>query len=461
MSPIAQLLLAKGHTISGSDAKASGNTETLQQAGATVFIGQAAEQVPPDATVVYSTAVKPGNPEYDIAVQRQQPVWHRSQALAFLMQHDWQHSIGLSGTHGKTTMTGMVGCMLKAAEQDPTVIAGGRLPGSHSNLWAPEGNQVVAAELDESDGTIVRYQPSITVITNLELDHADHYQDGESGLLETFRTFLAQLNDDGKPHTLILNAACQNSRTLATELPPSIRQIWVCPTEAITPPEGNFESLVIGEICPSSLGGLQAQLEYQSLETDKTPLGMLALPVPGDHNIVNASMAVGVGLAMGLDLAACLEGLKSFTGMGRRFEQCGNHNGAVLFDDYGHHPTEIRATLQAARQYMSAKGLNGRLQVVFQPHRFSRLKAFLTEFADSLTEADTVWTVPVYSAGEAFMEGACSKTLADQVQALGTEAYYSDSSAPFIELAQALRDQAKSGDFIFSMGAGDITKLWG
>jgi UDP-N-acetylmuramate--alanine ligase len=474
MSPLAELLLQRGYRVSGSDQKQSATLERLASLGATTFVGHAAEQVPEQAIVVASTAVKANNPEFAIAAERGQTLWHRSQLLAFLLQSiepAWQATVGVSGTHGKTTITGMVGSMLKTAGAEPTVIAGGRLPQSQSNLWAPEGSAIAVAELDESDGSIVRYQPSVTILANLELDHADHYSGGEAQLMATFTTFVQGLESGSQdsPRQLILNANCPMTRQLAAQVPESVELHWL-KLETETPwPEAiqRGQRYELRWAKPNALGGWQGEVVHLgSNETQPKSLGALSLQVPGQHNLSNAAMALLAGALLKQPLPACVEGLNGFTGMGRRFELRGEVNGACLIDDYGHHPTEVEVTLNAARTWMQARnaasGHQGKLTVVFQPHRYSRLATFLPGFAQALSLADAITLLPVYSAGEAPSAGVSSTALLEAMQALELQPKVAlhEEIPPFTALQAQLLASAQPGDVLLSMGAGDVTQLW-
>lgn len=471
MSPLAELLLHVGLTVTGSDAKTSPTVEALKQQGATIYLGQRAENIADDTIVVYSTAIKRSNPEYQRAEELGLPLWHRSELLQALLEGPvpgFQQTVGLSGTHGKTTLTGMVGWMLEQQGQDPTIIAGGKLPWLGSNLRKSATNQLAVAELDESDGTIVRYKPSVTIVSNLELDHADHYEGGQDEFLTTFETFFKGLEKptaSGEPHTLILNANCPRSYALAKYgIPGSVRQWWLwdpmSPDKLFLPLKRHAKAFKLHHISPLPSGiGYKAQLWHK-----RDLIARIKTNVPGLHNVFNAAQAILAGYALGLNPQALADSLQGFTGMGRRFDRLGQFNEALLIDDYAHHPTEITVTLQAARlvqqtwqRYKKAK--TARLVAFFQPHRYSRLEAFWDEFLSSLSEADTVYVLPVYSAGEDPRERFSSEAFIDALIKRRTclvKWLPEDWERAHKELKKFLNP----GDLAITLGAGSVTQLF-
>jgi UDP-N-acetylmuramate--alanine ligase len=475
MSGLARLLLAAGPTVSGpvsgSDAKASDQTEALARLGARIAIGHRAENVPSsEATVILSTAIAAENPERLAAQQLGCPLWHRSELLRYVLHHPvfgHQHTVGVTGSHGKTTLTGMIGAGLQglAAVQPewmPTIVAGGLLPGGQTNaclgaLSADGKRRVAVAELDESDRSLPGYQPSISVITNLELDHPDHYPGGLEDLLGVMTQYVQGLPPQAH---LVLSADCPVTRQWLARhpAPPGVSLHWLCEET-----EGSLAGLpgrgvVVEQIQPAPSGGYQGRVRRVGSDTS---LAHLCLSVPGRHNVRNAAMAVMVADLLGVDTRAFENALNAFSGMGRRFEQVGARNGAIFIDDYGHHPTEVSATLEAARTYMLARaGDTDRmpaLTVVFQPHRYSRLMTFWDAFTGAFSAADHVYITDVYGAGEAPLPGVDAERL---VQALKhPQARYLPKAA-WASFPDTLHTHLQPGDLVMSMGAGDVTQLF-
>jgi UDP-N-acetylmuramate--alanine ligase len=468
MSPLALAFAKQGFTVSGADLKASPTTADLQRAGIQVFVGHAATQVPSQAVLVISTAINLQNPEVQLAQQAGYPILHRSQLLQALMHTpSVAHAIGvgLSGTHGKTTLTGMANSVLSLAGLDPTVIAGGILPDCGRNIRLSQQPNILVAELDESDGTILRYAPTFTILSNLELDHADHYQQGEAGLQATFEQFCGQLNlapvtTQFPNRTLILNASCRLTKQVVAHLPANdVTALWLCPDEQTVPPAGVAPSQVftLKNIRSGMFGSATGEL-YQA----DTCLGTISLAVPGIHNLHNAAQIAILAHAMGVEFATIQAGLLAFTGMGRRFEQVGTLNGALLIDDYAHHPTEVKATIQAAQAALASQatqiGQTGRLMVLFQPHRYTRLQALWEDFTtcfDALTTE--LLLLEVYAAHEQPIAGITAQHLAEALTQRGIKA----TACATIAEAQAWlsTQELTTADLVLSMGAGDITTL--
>ena len=468
MSPLALAFAKQSFTVSGADLKASATTADLQQAGIQVFVGHTAEQVPAQAVLVVSTAINPQNPEVQLAQQAGYPILHRSQLLQALMHTPTvAHAIGvgLSGTHGKTTLTGMANSVLSLAGLDPTVIAGGVLPEYGRNIRLSAQPNLLVAELDESDGTILRYAPTFTILSNLELDHADHYQQGEAGLKQTFEQFCSQLHlapvtKQFPNRTLIVNASCRLTKQVIAHVPSStVTTLWLCPTEADQPPTGIDPATVftLKNIRAGAFGASTAEL-YQATAC----LGTLQLSVPGIHNLHNAAQVAILAHTMGIEFATIQAGLLAFTGMGRRFEQVGTLNGALLVDDYAHHPTEVKATIQAAQAALLAQnnqtGQTGKLVVLFQPHRYTRLQALWQDFTTCFDALETeILLLEVYAAHEDPIAGITAQQLAKALVQRGLKA----TACSTIEAAQAWLSQQPltPADLVLSMGAGDITTL--
>ena len=432
MSAIAKIMLGMGYTISGSDVKSGSLTEALDEQGATIFYGHAAENIPADCqVVVYSSAVKEDNLEMIEARRRGLVIYRRAEMLAFLM--GTRQSIGVAGAHGKTTTSGMIATMLEFADQDPTIIIGGMLPSiGGSNAKSGNGPYLVA-EADESDGTFLLLHPSIAVITNIDSDHLDHYQNLDN-IISAFEQYLRQLPDDG---FAVINTGCPICRDLIERVP------------------GNYitYSLMDGgdysarNIDHDELGRARADIYYRG-----DMLGNLVLSVPGRHNIANSMAAIAVGRKLGLEFAECIKGLSHFTGTGRRFECLGMVDGIRVIDDYAHHPAEIAATISAARDLKADK-----LRVVFQPHRYSRTQNMYRQFAEAVATADYCIVSEIYPAFEKPIPGVSSQLIVDAAAEAGYDnvQYAVDQDAALIQLME----EVKPGDLLLIMGAGNIRSL--
>ncbi|MBS1348169.1 MAG: UDP-N-acetylmuramate--L-alanine ligase [Firmicutes bacterium] len=430
MSAIAKIMLHMGYQISGSDVKEGRLTQELVNNGARICYQHAAANIPSDAeAVVYSSAVKDDNPEMVEARRRGLKIYKRADALAFLMSTGI--SIGVAGAHGKTTTSAMISTMLDYAGCDPTIIIGGMLPTiGGSNAKAGDG-QYLVAEADESDGTFLLLHPTIAVVTNIEADHLDFYE-GLNNIIRAFEQYLRQVPEDG---FAVYCADCPICRDLAYAVP------------------GCYVSYALNEDADYTAknitqgNGVAADIYYHG---DK--LGRLNLAVPGTHNIANAMAAIAVGRKLGLDFSTCAEGLARFRGTGRRFEKMGEFNGLTVIDDYAHHPTVIKRTIEAARGQGAKK-----LTVVFQPHRYSRTQSMYAEFAEALMDADKVVLCEIYPAFERPIPGVSAKLIADCMADLGHQnVIYTDSlDATY----QYLKDHIADEDMLLIMGAGNIRSV--
>jgi len=446
MSALALILLQQGFRVSGSDLKASPLTEYLAERGATVIIGHHPGNLGSAELVVYSTAVPSGNPELLEAVCRSVMLWHRSELLAALLND--AYGIAVAGAHGKTTTTAMVALLLEAGGLDPTAIIGGVLPAYGSNARLGKSRYLVA-EADESDSSFTRYYPRMALITGMEADHLEHYNNEYSRLLEAYSTFLSHLAADG---TAILCAADPALCALGSRLE---RRVFYYGLDPQSPVIGGLSGQDAKTIQPDYYAA-NINLKARGSTFDFYYRGVLRAPavtlnVPGLHNVYNAAGALALADHIGLDLAACTSGLTEFKGVGRRFEVLGTVNDITVVDDYAHHPTEIKATLQAARPDCR------RLICVFQPHRYTRTAYFFDEFSRAFNDADLLLLHSVYSAGEVPIPGATSEILADQIR------YYSNIPVFQCDNLDMLEEQAlavaRPGDLIITMGAGDVTKV--
>jgi UDP-N-acetylmuramate--alanine ligase len=466
MSALAIALHTQGFTVTGSDINASATVTHLQQMGIDVRNGHDAAYVLENAVVVYSTAIDTSNPEIEVAMRRKQPLWHRSQVLQLLM-HSAEIgapiTIGLTGTHGKTTLTGMMDSILQAAQVSATTVAGGKIPGLNQNVRTSPNHGICVAELDESDGSILRYAPTHTILSNLELDHADHYTDGLQHLLNTFTQFFEHIEDVPNPQghtpTAVLNGQCENSISIAGALPAGVQTCWLFDDEErVKASKLPGEYYLVRHCGDDPTTPERVELLRVDAGFSLKRMGKFSLQVPGWHNVWNSAQVAIIALKLGVQWHPIAEGLHAFTGMGRRFEPVGEWDGIVLIDDYAHHPTEVEATLQAARERMKQQKLHGQLVACFQPHRYTRLQALWDGFLHAFTDADVVYITDTYHAHEDSIPNVNSQTF---VQAM--KAAYPHQAIYYIadldDLRSALQKDCGRGDMILSMGAGTITRL--
>jgi UDP-N-acetylmuramate--alanine ligase len=430
MSGIAEVLLTQGFSVTGSDRKLTPVTERLERLGATIFLGHRAENVEGANVVVISSAIQPDNVEVEEAQRLKIPVIPRAEMLAELMR--LKYGIAVGGAHGKTTTTSMIASVLAAAELDPTFVVGGRVKQAGANARVGQG-QYMVVEADESDGSLLHLSPVVTVVTTIDREHLDHYGSLEA-IEETFVEFVNRVPFYG---TGILSLDDENVRSI---LPLVKRPVVTYGTS----PQAD---LVISNVVLRGLGS-EFDLNYRG-----EPLGRFRLHAPpGLHNVRNAAAAVAVGLYLNLPVELIRRGLENFEGVARRFEIKSTAGGVALIDDYGHHPTEIRSTLEAAR----GCGYK-RLLVCFQPHRYSRTKLLWQEFTRAFDQADRLIVLEVYPAGEAEIEGVSGRALAEAIAAAGHRNVEFRSTAA--EAAEALADDAKPGDAILAIGAGSVGQV--
>ncbi len=427
MSGIAELLANQGYAVSGSDAKASDVTRRLETLGVRVLTGHAAEHVGDADVVVVSSAVKPTNPEVVAARARAIPVIPRAEMLAELMR--LKQGIAVGGAHGKTTTTSMVALLLDRAGLDPTAVIGGRLSAFGSNARLGQGSYLVA-EADESDGSFLFLSPVISIVTNVDREHLDHYGSFE-GVLDAFVAFANKV-----PFWGVVIACADDAQLMALRPRITRRVVTYGIDSAACDVKASAVALeAFGSTCRVAAGGRE--------------LGTMRLSVPGRHNLLNALSAVAVGLELGLRFEAIAAALVEFRGAERRFQPLGEAAGVLVVDDYGHHPTEITAVVAAARA-----GLERRLVVVFQPHRYSRTERLLPEFGAALATADVVVLCDIYPAGEDPIPGVTVDAVAAAVQAAG-------GPAPVIvraidDVPAGVAALARAGDLVITLGAGSI-----
>jgi len=432
MSGIAEILLSLGMKVSGSDLRRGPVTDRLTTLGAVVFEGHAAANVLGATVVVTSSAVGAANPEVLEAHARKIPVIQRAEMLAELMR--LKYGIAIAGMHGKTTTTSMVASVLAAGGLDPTVVVGGRVDalGSNARLGT---TQYLVAEADESDRSFLKLSPILAVVTNLDREHMDCYKD----MADVERAFLAFM--DKVPFYGAVTACIDNPQ-LAAILPRSRRRVFTYGTA----PEADFrlEFLVAGDVSPD-----QARFARFNVVSKDGPMGPFELHVPGRHNVLNATAAVAIARQLEVPVDKIVEGLDNFRGVDRRFQQRGQARGITVVDDYGHHPTEIRATLAAARECG-----HKRVFVVFQPHRYTRTKDLLEEFSGAFRDADTVVVLPIYAASEEPIPGVTAESLVSRIQ--GPAVYFAPEFGAAVKLVAS---QVHEGDLILTLGAGNVSQL--
>jgi len=438
MSAIAKIMLEKGYKVSGSDIKSNSIIESLRKKGAKITIGHSPENINNCSLVVVSSAIKHDNPELVEAKSQNINVIHRSQLLEYLMSGEAQSknfiALGVTGTHGKTTTSGMAAYVLESGGFNPSFAIGGQLPVYNVNSQGTDGKYFVS-ELDESDGSIELYTPDISIITNLELDHADHYERGFEQILETFEKYINELPANAK---VILNI----DDTGNIELLKRINHEKII-TYSIEGKNADYTGKILADF-PNA--------ELEAFYKEKF-LAKIKLGVPGYHNVSN-TLAVAAALnEAGVDIAEIAPNFEGFTGMKRRFQTVANVNNARIIDDYAHHPTEIKATLKTARKL--ANTTSGRVIAVFQPHRFSRLANLWKEFANSFLDADKVYLCDVYAAGEDPFEGINSENLCSEIDCKKATYVAGDLE----QVAKVVKQDIKSGDVILTIGAGNITQL--
>ncbi|MGA2166961.1 MAG: UDP-N-acetylmuramate--L-alanine ligase [Terracidiphilus sp.] len=433
MSGIAEILLNLDMKVSGSDLRRGPVTDRLAQLGATIYEGHEAGHVAGATVVVTSSAVGPMNPEVLEANARKIPVIQRAEMLAELMR--LKYGIAIAGMHGKTTTTSMVASVLSAGGLDPTVVVGGRVDalGSNARLGT---TQYLVAEADESDRSFLKLSPILAVVTNLDREHMDCYKD----MADVERAFLDFMN---KVPFYGAVTACVDDPLLKGILPRARRRVFTYGVAA----EADFrlEFLVAGE-------GRFARFQ---VNTAAGPLGPFELHVPGRHNVLNATAAIAIARQLEVPADKIAEGLSHFRGVDRRFQQRGQARGVTVVDDYGHHPTEIRATLAAARECG-----RGRVYVVFQPHRYTRTLDLLDEFGSAFADADSVIVLPIYAASEEPIPGVTAERLAERIRQSsrirGPAVHFAPDFGAAVQLVAA---EVREGDLILTLGAGNVSQL--
>jgi UDP-N-acetylmuramate--alanine ligase len=433
MSGIAEVLLTLGYKVTGSDLQASDTTRRLEELGGRIFIGHQESNVGEAQVVVISSAVSAQNPEVVAAKAKQIPVIPRAEMLAELMR--LKFGVAIAGAHGKTTTTSMVANVLAQGGLDPTMVIGGKVNalGSHARLGRGE---LLVAEADESDGSFLRLSPTIVAVTNLDREHLDHYGSMER-ICESFLEFINKVPFYG------LAVLCADDERLRALFPKIVKRYH---TYGIQERDGLAPDFRATEISAKQGGS-----EFRAFFRGRN-LGPFRLSVPGIHNVSNALVAIAIGAELDVPVDLIRKALAAFTGVERRFHLRGEAGGIMVVDDYGHHPTEIKATLAAAKQGWSER----RLIVLFQPHRYTRTRDLLDEFSQAFKDADHLFLTEIYAASEQPIPGVSGAKLAEAIRAAG------HPSVTFVErkdqLVEQVLPQLKCGDLVLTLGAGDIWK---
>ena len=434
MSGIAEVMHHLGYQVQGSDLAEGYVVEGLRKKGIPVAIGHSADNLGDAAVVVCSTAIRDDNPEVEAAAQRRLPRVRRAEMLAELMR--MQSTIAVAGTHGKTTTTSMIAAMLDAGGLDPTVINGGVINAYGSNARLGKSDWMVV-EADESDGSFLRLDGTIAVVTNIDPEHLEHYGNFDA-VKDAYVEFVENVPFYGLAVMCVDHPEVQGVLSRIRD-----RRIVTYGTSALA-------DLRAENIVPEA-GGSRFDVSVHQADGERRLIEGIFIPMPGRHNVLNALAAVAVGLEFKLDDSTIVRGFERFDGVKRRFTHAGEIGGATIIDDYAHHPVEIRSVLAAARE-----SAEERVIAVVQPHRYTRLQALMDDFQNAFNDADVVFVAPVYAAGEEPIEGVDAAALAEGLRAHGHRMVKTVDSAA--DLAANLRDLAAEGDVVICMGAGDITK---
>lgn len=444
MSGLAKYLLEAGYDVMGSDIKSNKNTIELEKMGAKIFIGHDAANLPENCAVISSTAIKEDNPELIKAHKLGLEILHRSDMLSRISKGEIgnkkKYFIGYSGTHGKTTTSGLASYVLEKAGLNPAFVVGGIVPEVGVNAKSGKGDFFVA-ELDESDGTIVKYQPEISVINNLEVDHVDFYTDGMKSILSKFKTYLSQLPAGAK---VLINKDCDGNVQLMND------------NKGI-----NFITFGLKNInSPADYMAKNIEFEAHQTSFDIFLRGEFLINIKtkliGEHNIYNAMGVLASLNEANVDLSLVKEHFKTFTGMGRRFQLVAQFDGVSVYDDYAHHPTEIKATLSAVVNSGAFKNKN--IIAVFQPHRYSRLQGLWDEFLEAFDGVASVYMTDIYAASEEPIEGVSSERFVEELSKK-IDANCKHLPGSIEKVAEQLLPTLKPNDIVIGLGAGTITTL--
>lgn len=431
MSGLAEILHAKGFTVVGSDARRSAITEQLEKQGIRVVYGQKAENITPDIdVVVYTAAIHPDNPEFIAAKDANLPMMDRAELLGQIMTN-YANAIAVSGTHGKTTTTSMLSHILLAADTDPTISVGGILKAIHGNIRVGHSQNFIT-EACEYTNSFLKFNPNIELILNIEEDHMDFFKD-INDIRHSFRKFAEKLDANG---VLVINGEIDDLAEITGQLPCKVITYGLRPGFNYTAANITFDEFAKGQF---------------DLVIDGQVSGHIQLNVTGLHNVSNALAAIAAAMELHIPMEIIKSGLLAFEGTDRRFEYKGQFDGITVIDDYAHHPTEIAATLNAAKKYPHKQ-----IWCIFQPHTYTRTRAFLHEFADALSLADKIVLADIYAAREQDPGDIHATDIQKLLIAAGKDAYYFPT---FKEIEAYVSGQCRTGDLLITMGAGDIVSV--
>lgn len=439
MSGIAEVLHNLGYEVTGSDMRESDTLIRLRVLGIKVFLGHTPEHIDDAHVVVISSAVSRDNPEVLAAIERSIPVIPRAEMLAELGR--LKYGILVAGAHGKTTTTSLITTILSHGGIDPTVVIGGKLRSTGSNARLGQGEFIVA-EADESDGSFLKLSPTIAVVTNIDREHMDFFQNMDS-LKDAFVSFVNKVPFYGS------SILCIENR-FVREILPRVHRRYI--TYGLSEDADVYATGI-----ETGFLSIHFDVHYKGKN-----LGSFQVPIPGVHNVLNSLATIAVGVELRMDIEKIKEGLKSFSGIQRRFEFKGETRGIKVFDDYGHHPTEIRATLRAARESLlhdrnTSGSVDERLVVIFQPHRYTRTRDLLNDFASSFSDVDLVYLMDIYPAGERPIEGVSSAAMAGAIADTSKKEVIHVPDRAL--LVKALSEGLRTGDVLLTLGAGDVWKI--
>ena len=432
MSGLAEIMLSRGFTVTGSDSRESEITKHLESLGATVFYGQQASNVADDVDVlIYTAAVKADNPELVAATEKNIPLLTRAEFLGQIMKN-YKESIGVSGTHGKTTTTSMISQILLEADTDPTILVGGIMPTIKGNTRVGHSEHIIT-ESCEYTNSFHSFPPKIGIILNVAADHLDFFKDLDD-IRHSFKVYASLIPEDG---TLVINSDIENVEYFTEGLKCNVITVGSDPNKS----DYSATNITYDDLAHGS---------YDLVKNGKV-IAHITLGVTGEHNIYNSLAAIATAHVLGLKDEDILKGLQQYGGTDRRFQYKGKVNGFTVIDDYAHHPDEIRATIKTAKHYPHKK-----MWIVFQPHTYTRTKALLHEFAQELSKADAVVLADIYAAREKNTLGISSEDVKNEIEKIGTETYYFPS---FEEIEQFLLKNCKENDLLITMGAGDVVNI--
>lgn len=438
MSGLAKYLLEEGYSVSGSDINESKYFNQVKSLGAKVFVGHDESNLPENSIVIASTAIKESNPELKKAKELGLKILHRSDLLKFIAENFQKEKgkfIGFSGTHGKTTTSGLAAYVMEKAGLEPSFVVGGIVLDIGTNAKASNG-KYFSAELDESDGTILKYAPDVTVINNIEVDHIDFYKDGMESLLKTFTTFITNCKPEA---SILINKDCKGNIALMNRNPKRKFVTYGFKDADYTAENIKFSA---GKTCFDLCKGTKV-------------LANISLSIHGKHNICNALAVAAALCEAGIDIKKAAQYFEGFSGMGQRFQPVAEVKGIKIIDDYAHHPSEIKATLDCAKTCCP----NSRIVAIFQPHRYTRLHGLYDKFLQAFNDADKVIVLDTYAASEEPIGGHTSEEFAKDLQKSfpAGNVIYVGGKIP--EIASNVARELKTGDTAITLGAGDVTKL--